>query len=77
MKPTVDVDLGIAATDCTLLCPLSGRAATCRLVEDTEAQQWIAVERCSRFTPEDDVRCDLRCVELLNLGITLDTDGDG
>ncbi|HZS42131.1 MAG TPA: hypothetical protein VFF06_35120 [Polyangia bacterium] len=77
MSRLIDVDLGVATRERELICPRDGRAARCALIEDTETRQWIGVERCSRLEPADDVRCDQRCVHMLNLGFTLDTDGDG
>lgn len=77
MKPTVDVDLGIAEHPQRLICPLNGREADCTLVEDTETLQIVGVARCSRFAPSDDVRCDQRCAEMIDAGFTLDSDGDG
>jgi hypothetical protein len=77
MGGTVKVDLGTEERSQRLICPLTGREVDCGLVEDSETGVTVGVARCSRFEPADDVRCQELCVDMLNQGFTLDTDGDG
>ncbi len=77
MAKLIDVDLGTRSRAERFFCPLTGREVRCVLLEDTERGDLVGVERCSRFEPEDDLRCDQRCVDMLDDGFTLDSDGDG
>lgn len=73
--------------DVRMACPVTGNDVDCTLLLDERTGAFRAVATCSRFTPgldepnEDGVpapprseramRCEQRCVELLNLGIPL------
>jgi hypothetical protein len=55
-------------------CPDHARAVTCTVVDD--GVTCFEVLRCSRFE-EGEPRCAKRCVELMNAGFDLESDGDG
>ena len=48
-----------------LLCMPKGQVATATFVRDAQQGRWLDVERCTLCTPEDDVRCEKRCLLLV------------
>ena len=73
--------------DVRMTCPVSGNDVDCTLLLDERTSCFRAVQTCSRFPPgrpdvaadgedapprsERAMRCEQRCVELLNIGIPL------
>ncbi len=74
---TIDPDRGTSRRRVQFCCPLDGREVDCVLEDDSESGRLVEVARCSRFAPADHLRCEQQCVELMNAGFTLDSDGDG
>ncbi len=55
--------------DCTIACPRSGADVECVLAHDMRTGKWADVHACSAQGPV--VRCEKRCIHLLNQGIPL------
>ena len=49
----------------TIVCPLSGKAVRVRFLESVPHGRPIDVTACSAFTPPSALKCDQRCVWLL------------
>lgn len=56
-------------------CPLLGRTADCRVVQDVRTGQWKQMSHCS-LVDLDHENCGLECARLANLGMMLPSPPD-
>jgi hypothetical protein len=53
------------------VCPLLGRPAECRVVQNIRTGQWQELTRCSLLPDPERVECGVECARLANLGMAL------
>jgi hypothetical protein len=61
-----------------ILCPVTAHPVDCTLLPGQRGGlPWVDVAACSAFACAADVHCRKPCVDMLNAGLWLESDGDG